>query len=338
MASLSGPNSTRRLGTQSGAMRREARSLKRGGFNRASEALALGASQQRLTEGSAITSSEETIRERDLMRRRDQGLMRQQRDSLLKPEAGAAAPAAPLPTAIPAAIPTSSPPTLSSPPPAAPPREGLIDGKPASLTLRRPADSGPGNLRELQQRDAAGRTAVLNDAMAAGSDGTTSRTRQDVVDEANRSRAAAGKAPFDDSIYTEMSRMDSAKRAETLRGADLVRGLGSSTLPTINRGLGRTWREQRLAPDTGAKPVASAVPPPVTAPGSAPLPSRSLAYRLGAGIRSAPQDVSNAAGGAAAAVGKALGAAGEAVGDLGVRTDRKLRRNARDFKSGFSGR
>lgn len=150
MASLSGPNSRRRLGTQSGALRREARTLARNGNERAAGALQLSAAEQKLQEGGAITSSEETIRERSLMQARDRGLMRQQRDSVLKPEAGAAAPTLGTTPRTSLSRPSASydsdnngiPNSLQRPaatlqgPPA--PRRlsgGLIDGKPAASVL-----------------------------------------------------------------------------------------------------------------------------------------------------------------------------------------------------------
>ena len=91
---LSGELSRRRLGTQSGDMRREARRLKRDGFNAAAGSMALGASEERLNEGSAVSSSEATLAERDASMARDRGLMQLKRDSLLKPEAGGTTPTA----------------------------------------------------------------------------------------------------------------------------------------------------------------------------------------------------------------------------------------------------
>jgi hypothetical protein len=106
-------------------MRREARKLMRDGNERAASAMGLAASEQRLQEGSAISVQEETLRERDLMRARDRGLMRQQRDSVLKPEAGAAP------------APTTGAPAAG----AAAPRPGL--SRPASTpSLGAPATSG----------------------------------------------------------------------------------------------------------------------------------------------------------------------------------------------------
>jgi len=47
---LAGPDATRRLESNSGAMRREVRRLRREGFNKAAEQMAMGASQMRLSE------------------------------------------------------------------------------------------------------------------------------------------------------------------------------------------------------------------------------------------------------------------------------------------------
>jgi len=90
---LSGELSRRRLGTQSGDMRRESRRLKRDGYEAAAGRMALGASEQRLNEGGAVSSSEATIAERDESMARDRGLMRLKRDAVLKPEAGVTSPA-----------------------------------------------------------------------------------------------------------------------------------------------------------------------------------------------------------------------------------------------------
>lgn len=53
----------RRLGTRSGDMRREARRLRKQGYGRAAEQMALGAAQQKLSEGSSIKSEAQRGRE-----------------------------------------------------------------------------------------------------------------------------------------------------------------------------------------------------------------------------------------------------------------------------------
>lgn len=81
----------------------------------------------------------------------------------------------------------------------------------AAAWLASEAAAGPGNLGDLKTSEADERDKVMGDAMSASADGTTSRTRKDVVDEANKARVAAGKAPFDDSIYKDMSNKDVSK-------------------------------------------------------------------------------------------------------------------------------
>lgn len=87
---------------------------------------------------------------------------------------------------------------------------------PSLGTLTRPASDTALPTRETSPRTFAERDVVMKSAMAASADGSTSRTRQDAVDEANKARIAEGKIPFDDSIYGEMSKMDVARK--TLEG------------------------------------------------------------------------------------------------------------------------
>ena len=211
MASLSRPPQL--IGPVYNDLNREARKLKRQGFRGAAQDLAFEASKQKLAGGdSGITSEMSNRNERLGLQTIQRGLSRANRDAVMGGDAGTAAmpgvasPAATTPTATRPGLtrPTAAPRLGAS-------RPGLIDGKPASLALKRPTDSEPGNMGDIQARDADERRSVIDAAMAASADATTSRTRKDVVDEANKARIAAGKAPFDDSIYGEMTKVDTER-------------------------------------------------------------------------------------------------------------------------------
>ena len=113
---------------------------------------------------------------------------------------------------------------------------------PSLGTLTRPTADTALPTRETAPRTFAERDAVMKSAMAASADGTSARTRQDVVDEANKARIAEGKIPFDDSIYGEMSKVDVANRdkarvdmklKDQAQRKAITTGLNRSTLPDI---------------------------------------------------------------------------------------------------------
>ena len=301
MVSLSGPLSRRRLGTQSGDMRREARKL--GG--RAGQYLEMEAAKQRASEGSAITSSEETIAERNATMGLERGLMRQKRDSLLKPQAADTA----APAATPAPTPTQG--TTPSPlrRPAAALREGRIDGMPASQALRRlgaPA-AEPGNMEDVRQSISAGPAApgplqsILNGAL------TRIRTQPNVPD-------------------------DPASRAAGLESAS-VRSAAANTPKVLINPPAFDYRGRQLPNLAG-----TGVPVPTTPAAPAATPERSLSYRLGRGIRETPGIIKLGASKVVDAVSDAADAVGIAVGETGLRTGRKLKRTTSNFRAGLSGR
>lgn len=79
---LSGELSRRRLGTQSGDMMRQARSLQRQGFGRAAEAVALGSAKVRQGEG-GIQSAESNVAKQGYAMRLQGGLLESQRRATL---------------------------------------------------------------------------------------------------------------------------------------------------------------------------------------------------------------------------------------------------------------
>lgn len=92
---------------------------------------------------------------------------------------------------------------------AAQPREGLIDGKPASETLgtRRGVNDAPGNLADLRKRDEGSRQEAISAALK-GAAGDTSATRSSVIDSINKKRKKEGLTPFGDDIYKDIAKAD----------------------------------------------------------------------------------------------------------------------------------
>ena len=92
---------------------------------------------------------------------------------------------------------------------AAQPREGLIDGKPASETLGklRGVNDAPGNLADLRKIEAGSRPAAI-DAARNESAGNASVTRRSVIDRINKERESKGLTPFDDNIYKDIANAD----------------------------------------------------------------------------------------------------------------------------------
>ena len=94
MAALSGPLSRRKLGTQSGAMTREARKLDNAGYGRAASTAMLAATQQKITEGGAITSAESNMSKQRLELEAKSGLMEARRRASLGTDSATTTPSA----------------------------------------------------------------------------------------------------------------------------------------------------------------------------------------------------------------------------------------------------
>lgn len=241
MSALSGPGSRRRLGTQSGATRRVARTLD----GRGRSLMEFEAAKQKLGEGSAITSADENVAAADYTRRMQAGLMETQRRSLLgggqntprttgrtpvdaaegstltpqqsrmkfyadQKAARMGTPAAAAPSLGGGERPSltlgrSSP--VQGPPAPTKPRTGLIDGRPASQVLGQ--DTEPGNMADLQARDADARESAITQAREESA-GNAKVTRRDVIDRINKEREAQGMQPFGDDIYKSIAKQDGA--------------------------------------------------------------------------------------------------------------------------------
>jgi hypothetical protein len=307
---MAGLNDRRRLGTESGRIRREARAVARAGGNPSE--LLNRAAQVKLGEGSAISSSEENIAFDQEKRRMQSGLLESKRRALLDPAAarqdfdadldrsasvktdpaarqraydrGATLGAtreqidqriggtAPQPTGTaPPPIGPTQRPTLQGPPVSAKP--GLIDGKPARSVLdsMRGVETEPGNLAGLASRDAQDRAAAITTARTESA-GNPSVTRQGVIDRINKERTAKGLQPFGEDIYKDIANQDGRKaKAES----DSVMGEAIKAQTPLQKSLAEA--RTRFAPPAEQSPLpVYPVPenqgPPVSAKPVAPKP------------------------------------------------------------------
>ena len=145
-------------------------------------------------------------------------------------------------------------------------------------SLTRPASDTALPTRETAPRTFAERDAVMKSAMAASADGTNGRTRQDVVDEANKARIAEGKIPFDDSIYSEMSKMDVNKRDGALvaaRNARIAEKVGRDIAAETAEAAPKRalTAEEKAAADTYGITYSPSESPPVGGKAADPLPT-----------------------------------------------------------------
>jgi hypothetical protein len=143
----------RRLGTESGRLRRLARQTERsGGSRKAVDSILMSAAEAKMGEGSAITSAEGNDARDQYERRLNRGLNTLAMRSLVSQAGGPAAPAPatsqPTPTAS-----SPAPGRATSATPATVQREGRIDGRPASEVNRRVATPAPAFGADIARRN-----------------------------------------------------------------------------------------------------------------------------------------------------------------------------------------
>lgn len=240
---LSGELSRRRLGTQSGDMMRQARSLQRQGFGRAAEAVALGSAKAKMGEG-GIQSAESNKAKQGYAMRLQGGLLESQRRATLgggvqngasgvqgaapannlRPNPAPALPS-PTPTAAPSPMGTTPAKPAGVPPPT--PSPTVADpAKPAGAPPTAPAASSPAvsapaaGVPPLLARPAAPRMGMIDGKPAAdvlaegrGKQSAPVLTReQDRAGVLSRMRAESGG-------NTSATRLDVLKRINNERAA-----------------------------------------------------------------------------------------------------------------------
>ena len=213
---LSGPGSTRRLGTEAGSLRREARKLQRAGGN--PQRLLEAAAVANLRDGS-ISSADSNIAEAAFQRRADAGLGAA-RQGVLRAMAEPTAPTAPSPATGGGSTPSTTGGTGSKPSVTggtAPPVTGETAPPAPPMAGKSPKPSEEETASD--ERRAKARQGVLRDVLAR-SRGNTSMTRSGALEQINRERVAAGMPPmeFSNAEIVAEAEKDRELRTSNARG------------------------------------------------------------------------------------------------------------------------
>ena len=284
---LSGPGSTRRLGTEAGTLRREARKLQRAGGN--PQRLLEAAAVANMRDGS-ISSAESNIAEAAFQRRTDAGLAVARQGMLREaatPPAGAGsvkigvAPGTGSGTtpsttggtgSKPSVTGGTAPPVTGETAPPAPPMAGKSP-KPSEEEMA------------SDERRAKARQSVLRDVLAR-SKGSTSMTRAGALEQINKERVAAGMPPmeFSNAEFAADDQARAEKRYEEAGRAGRSRVVKSMSyedfgLDPVERPSTATASTPTPAATPAATPASTTAPTPSTPrpPTPAPTPPRNLA-------------------------------------------------------------
>lgn len=287
-------NETRRLGTDSGRIRREARRVERAGGN--PTGLLNAAAEQKLNEGSAISSAEGNARRDEFSRRLQQGLMRQQLMGATQPGAAPAARSLATPTAAP---------SLSSPRTSAPRMPSLTTDSGIPNSIRRPGGEGRINgqpassvlssMRENPQYEPSFGGQMAKDNLASkGLEGAVSDyQRRASADNAAGAQTVAQAGQVQSALQRSIA-ASRERRAPVMPEPAATEPRPDSPLTGV-AGTGRS-----LAPSTPTTEIAG--PPAPVAPASPSTFSEAFSRDLGSLRRGAGQGLSRA--------GSALNSAG----------------------------
>lgn len=274
---LSGPGSTRRLGTEAGSLRREARKLQRAGGN--PQRLLEAAAVANLRDGS-ISSAYSNIAEAAFQRRTDAGLGAA-RQGVLREMADPTAPTAPSSTTGGGSTPSTTGGTGSKPSVTggtAPPVTGETAPPAPPMAGKSPKPSEEETASD--ERRANARQGVLRDVLAR-SKGSTSMTRTGALEQINRERIDAGMPPMDfsNAEFAADAQARAEKRYEEAGRAGRSRVVKSMSYEDF--GLDPVEKPSTATTKT-PKPSTSATP------STAPAPSRPSPLRATPTTRSTP--------------------------------------------------
>lgn len=274
---LSGPGSTRRLGTEAGSLRREARKIQRAGGN--PQRLLEAAAVANLRDGS-ISSADSNIAEAAFQRRTDAGLGAA-RQGVLREMAEPTAPTAPSSTTGGGSTPSTTGGTGSKPSVTggtAPPVTGETAPPAPPMAGKSPKPSEEETASD--ERRANARQGVLRDVLAR-SKGSTSMTRTGALEQINKERIDAGMPPME-FINAEFAADDQA-RAEK-RYEEAGRAGRSRVVKSMS------YEDFGLDPVETSPPATTKTPKPPTptTPSVAPAPSRPSPLRATPTTRSTP--------------------------------------------------
>lgn len=280
---LSGPGSTRRLGTEAGMLRREARKLQRAGGN--PQRLLEAAAVANMRDGS-ISSADSNIAEAAFQRRTDAGLATA-RQGMLREAAAPAGAGGVLDGVAPGTgggtTPSTTGGTGSKPSVTggtAPPVTGETAPPTPPVTGKSPKPSEEEMASDA--RRAKARQGVLRDILAR-SKGSTSMTRTGALEQINKERVAAGMPPMEFS-NAEFAADDQA-RAEK-RYEDAGREGRSRVVKSMSYEDFGLNPVERPPTATASTPAPAATPAPTPAP--TPSPPRPPALSTAATPRKTP--------------------------------------------------